>query len=328
MKVKNYTLSIKKYNDAYICATQVNRDKKQFKAGVYDQSGKLISEALRQDCDYSAQEHFTQIDKGLIADSAYKNVKKLKGYYIYLGFYTEHYGHFLLETLSRIWAVKDPTNYDGFIFNNFVLPRKSDELTSFASFCFKKLGLNLDKVIILKEDTLVDELTVPNAQCYILNKVHPHYINIFERLQQDISELKANNMRLYLSRSKLQKRKRKVVNEHKIEDVFTEYGFKVIYMEDLTIDMQLLLLANASVIAGLEGSALHNCLFMKHGTKVINICGVREPKRIKPNQVMCNELNNIESICIPFLGQVVNERKLVTRFDIPHLRRCLRKLNF
>ncbi|WP_165734676.1 glycosyltransferase 61 family protein [Pseudoalteromonas sp. C8] len=326
--MKSYSLSIKKCSDAYICATQVNREKRQFKAGVYDQSGNLISEALRQDSDYLEQEHFTQIDKEKSTHLANKNVNKLSGHYIYLGFYTEHYGHFLLETLSRIWAVKGSTQYDGFIFSNFVLPRKSDELTSFASFCFKKLGLNPDKVIILKEDTLVETLTVPNAQCYILNKVHPNYINIFERLRQNVLNLQVSNLKFYLSRSKLQKRKRKVVNEHKIEEVFTEHGFKVVYMEDLTIDMQLSLLVNASVIAGLEGSALHNCLFMKPRTKVISICSVRQPNQIKPNQIMCNELNNIESICIPFSGHIINEGKLVTRFDIPHLRRCLRELNF
>lgn len=325
--MKSYPLSIKKYSDAYICATQVNREKRQFKAGVYDQSGILISEALRQDSDYLEQEHFTQIDKEKITHSANKNVNKLTGSYIYLGFYTEHYGHFLLETLSRIWAVESATQYDGFIFSNFVLPRRSDELTSFASFCFKKLGLNPDKVIILKEDILVETLTVPNAQCYILNKVHPNYINIFKRLRQNVLDLQVSNLKFYLSRSKLQKRKRKVVNEHKIEEVFTEYGFKVVYMEDLTIDMQLSLLVNASVIAGLEGSALHNCLFMKPRTKVISICSVRQPNQIKPNQIMCNELNNIESICIPFSGHILNEDKLVTRFDIPHLRHCLRELN-
>lgn len=326
--MKSYSLSIKKCSNAYICATQVNREKRQFKAGVYDQSGNLISEALRQDSDYLEQEHFTQIDKEKSTHLANKNVNKLSGHYIYLGFYTEHYGHFLLETLSRIWAVKGPTQYDGFIFSNFVLPRKSDELTSFASFCFKKLSLNPDKVIILKEDTLVETLTVPNAQCYILNKVHPNYINIFERLRQDVLDLQVSNLKFYLSRSKLQKRKSKVVNEHKIEEVFTERGFKVVYMEDLTIDMQLSLLVNASIIAGLEGSALHNCLFMKPRTKVISICSVRQPNQIKPNQIMCNELNNIESICIPFSGHIINEGKLVTRFDIPHLRRCLRELNF
>lgn len=328
MKVKNYPLSIEVYGNAYIRATQVNSEKKQFKAGVYNRFGGLIREGLRQDIDYLKPEHFTQIDKEHITLPCSKSISNLSGHYIYLGFYTEHHGHFLLETLSRLWAIKNSEQFDGFIFNDFIIPRKSDEFSNFALFCFNKLGIDTDKIIVLEHDVVIEKLTIPNAQCYILNKAHPNYIDIFKRLRHGVLDIKANNLKLYLSRSKLQKRKRKIVNEHKIEEVFTEHGFKVIYMEDLAIDMQLFFLQNAKAIAGLEGSALHNCLFMKPGGKVINICSVRQPEHVKPNQIMCNQLNSMHSLFIPFTGQVIDEVKQTARFDIPALRRALKNLNF
>ncbi|HDY92156.1 MAG TPA: glycosyltransferase family 61 protein [Pseudoalteromonas sp.] len=328
MKVQNYPLFSNKYSNALIISTKVDPIKKQFEAGVYDDNGKLVKEALRQDSDYLEKEHFTQVDLQQLNKAHENSVDRLDGNYIYLGFYAEHYGHFLLETLSRLWAIKNPNQYDGFIFNNFVIPRKVDKLTKIASFFFNSLGLDSTKIIILKRNTFVDNLIVPNAQCYILNKAHPKYIDIFERLRCNVSAQNCSQLKLYLSRSKLQKRKRKVLNEHKIEEAFFQRGFQVVYMESLSINEQLSLLANANVIAGLEGSALHNCLFMKPGSKVINICGLRQPSRVKPNQVMCNELNSIDSMFIPFSGQVINEAKLIVRFDIPHLKRCLKILLF
>ena len=64
---------------------------------------------------------------------------------------------------------------------------------------------------------------------------------------------------------------RKILNNDEVINVFKEKGFKVLYLEDYSIEEQAHLFHNAKVIAGIHGAGLTNLIFCKEGTKVIEL---------------------------------------------------------
>ncbi|WP_282167759.1 glycosyltransferase family 61 protein [Shewanella japonica] len=323
--IDNYSLNVQTVRNGRVVPTDVNRTDKTFTGGVYSQNGDLVENGLRQHPLHTGPKAFPQLSLQSIMPNklALKRVKK--GRYLYLGFYTEHYGHFLLETLSRLWAAKE-TSYDGYIFNEFVIPRKTTGTSVLANACFSAFGIDLDKINIVTEDTYFEFLSVPNPQFYIGNKAHPSYSDTYQSiLASHVTSLKAPHHRIYLSRSAFQKRKRKVLNEAQIEKAFIEHGFIVIHPQELSFTKQLEIFSQTKIMAGLEGSGLHNCVFMPEKGEVINLCGPRSPRKLKSNQVICNRLNGHQGSVLPFVGDVVNPEKQISRMNIPHVKTWLRK---
>jgi capsular polysaccharide biosynthesis protein len=321
--IEEFELTVVAYPNGIVVPTEVDRVNKTFTGGVYDESGHLVDNSLRQDKEHLGVQAFPQLSPSMINDIKVQHV--LKGRYLYLGFYTEHYGHFLLETLSRLWAYTE-NKYDGVVFNEFVIPRQTQGISSFSQLFFAPFGIKASSVSIVNVTTQFEWLDVPNPQFFILNKADIDYIDTYRKISDFyIPSKKDESLRIYVSRSKLLKRKRKVLNEAAIEKVFISHGFIVIHPQELSFLEQLALLSNTHVLAGMEGSGLHNCVFMPPGGTVINLCGVRQPNSIKSNQKICDALAHLTGLVLPFVGEVVNKVKLITRYDIPHIKQWLRK---
>ncbi|MBE7213939.1 glycosyltransferase family 61 protein [Shewanella benthica] len=327
--VKPYPLEVTSLSNALILPTVVDRKQKTFTGGVFDDQNNLVKHSRRMNRGPIEHEHFHQLDPEDCNAEDKGDTPIKKGKYLYLGYYTEHYGHFLMETLGRLWCVDE--NYDGYVFNDFVLKRKNEEsITEFSKICFSAFGIGEHEILIPQSPTRFETLDIPNSALYIGTAAHPRAIDIFHKIKSRIpvfDELKDKD-NIYISRSKLNKRKRKVLNERQVEQAFKLAGFDIIHPQDYSFEQQLFLYQNARVMAGLEGSGLHNSLFMNPGGQVINLCGPRDKSRLKSNQVICHELNDIEGIVIPFVGEVVNEDKIISRIHIPHLKKQLRRHKF
>ena len=73
--------------------------------------------------------------------------------------------------------------------------------------------------------------------------------------------------RIFISR----KQRRRVINEDELVAVLSEFGFKSIAPESLSVAEQISLFATAEVVIGAHGAALTNTVFCSPGTKVIEI---------------------------------------------------------
>ncbi len=326
--VKSYPLEIVTLNEAIVIPTVVDRVNKTFTGGVYSSNGTLVHASRRRYRDSCPGDAFPQLSPESINLAGAEKINRLAGKFLYLGFYTEHYGHFLIESLGRLWASHSLNEYDGYVFSDFVLQRNNENgISPLSKLCLSAFNVQAKDVLIAKDIQRFQRLDVPTSMMYIGELVHPDMINILKRISTALRHSDTGQQldKLYLSRSKLDKRKRKVVNEHNIEKIFVEHGYKVVHLQDISFPEQLALLHNAKVIAGLDGSALHNSVYMQPGRKMIHICGPRNPNKQNGNQRMCNELNNIVSYNIEFFGEVINEEKIISRFSIPHLKKWLRR---
>lgn len=324
-------LQIDALNEAQLIPTQVDRQAKSFTGGVYQKKGELVNTSLRLERPPTETDHFRQISP-LTLESTEKRGSEsvqpyLKGRYLFLGYFSHHYGHFLIETLSRLWASQD-REYDGYLFLDFVLPRDNPEtLTPLSHHVFRALNIDAAKVHIVLEPTLVEQLDVPQRALAIATNAHKDAGDLFQKISHFYrkSEYQAPSKKVYLSRSQLNKRKRKVLNEVAIEKAFEQAGFDIVHVQTMTWPEQVDLYSQCAVLAGLEGSGLHNSVFMPPGGTVINLCSMRAPNRIKPTQLICDQVAGLHSKFVPFTGEIVDQEKLVTRYHIPDLKRWLRK---
>lgn len=61
------------------------------------------------------------------------------------------------------------------------------------------------------------------------------------------------------------------MGEKSIEKLFQSYGYEVIHPEALDIEEQVVMIANAKIIATTEGSIAHSLIFASPGTEVVLI---------------------------------------------------------
>lgn len=181
-----------------------------------------------------------------------------------------NYYHWMLEILPKLALLKD-TQYDW-----IYLPRME---YSFQKTTLALMGVDLRKVIEAGPSTYIeaDELIVPSfvsRSCYtphwVINYLREHLMpkNQEENPNPQFSE------KIFISRQKASCRK--ITNEEEIFKYLEPLGFKRYHLEDMSVEDQKLLFANAQTIIAAHGAGLTNLIFSKPGTKVLEIFQARE----------------------------------------------------
>jgi hypothetical protein len=75
--------------------------------------------------------------------------------------------------------------------------------------------------------------------------------------------------RIYVSRRDAPKKRRWIVNERDVEEVFRSRGFEVVVMRDCPLEEQVRLFRDAEVVAGLNGGGLTDIMFAASGIHVL-----------------------------------------------------------
>ncbi len=190
----------------------------------------------------------------------------LSGEFIFAGYLFEHYGHFLLESLSRLWFIKEnpekPLLWLG-VHNQSQFNDMQRE--------FFELYNVTNPMHILTGQTQVDSLIVPEDG-YI---IHTRYT----RKQMDALRLSGpkptvSGKKVWVSRSKL--KTGIVFNEHAFEHILMENGWTIFHPQDYSIQAQVDMFADAEEIAGIEGSGLHTLMLTPDTKAKVTIFARRE----------------------------------------------------
>ncbi|WP_262691748.1 glycosyltransferase family 61 protein [Kordiimonas aestuarii] len=178
--------------------------------------------------------------------------ERLDGCHIFAGYLFPHYGHFLLESLSRLWFIKKhpeiPLVWLG-VHNQSTFNEIQRQL-------FDLYGLQ-NPMRLVTEPTEVETLIVPHDG-YI---IHTRYSDE-QRKALTLQGAKdcIPGKKVWLSRSRLDRAI--VFNEPALEEILAENGWTIFHPQEHSIRAQLDMLADAEHIAGVEGSALHTLVLM------------------------------------------------------------------
>ncbi|WP_456412163.1 glycosyltransferase 61 family protein [Thiolapillus sp.] len=233
----------------------------QAQGGVYSARGEYVSSSrhLRRNKDLTGGNPETIAPPG--------DIPRLSGRYLYLGWFFNHYGHFVLESLCRAWALDEAGPVDGYLMHLHAPDaRPADYLLAF----FDLLAVPREKLIFVGQDMQVSELLLPSQQGVLSRGISGEMLALYRQLGSRAAKRKGDRQgdRLYISRRFLPSDQRGASNEKVLEDRFRAQGYQVVHPQFLDVTTQLALFANARDFAGLEGSGLHNILFARAPRRV------------------------------------------------------------
>lgn len=176
---------------------------------------------------------------------------------IYAGVYFHHFGHFLLESLARLWYAKDHPEIPVIWIGRDDRP-EPPELRGWQNEIIALLGIR-NQTRVLTRPQRFSELHVPDAGYKYADYCHPQQAKF---LACHDGPPQIAGRKLWLSRSGATNNVG-LKNSQMIERHLEQAGWIVQRPENFTILEQLDALSEAETISGEEGSAFHTLLLLK-----------------------------------------------------------------
>lgn len=205
------------------------------------------------------------------------------------------YGHWLVDILPKVWLT-ETANLD-----KSVIYLVKDIPTWARSF-LRKVGVDDDRIIDIKTNKDVFHLTniilTPNLRYDQL--IHPLLREFSLFLQNHFVQPNPSSMiykallehsnRIFISRDSWKKAScRTLLNREDVERVFENRGFLIFKPELFSVEDQATIFHNAKLIAGEDGSGMHNSIFGNKKQTYINIRSDKNHSLIQGS--LCTALN-------------------------------------
>lgn len=208
--------------------------------------------------------------------------------YIWLGYVHDHYGHFLLSTLQRLWAL------DAFDVSNVIcltpyMDRERIDASSFAAELFAACGLSRAQIVEVKDGDIIPEVVVPQPMFVEASHGYAGWAPFMGALGDRIQPHAAPqpvHAPVYLTRQRLQAGTRGLRREDELSASLERRGVVVVAPETLTIAGQIDLWRNARILVGLAGSSFHTAAFTS-GKRLLTL---HSTKRAQGNQVLLDAI--------------------------------------
>lgn len=190
-------------------------------------------------------------------DAPEKPTAKLSGRHLYAGQFWVHFGHFLLESLSRLWVLDQLDALPDSILYIPKRPARKISVMSYQRDIYNLLGINMP-IQLVEEPTEVEELIVP-GQGFGMGKI-AHGTKEFRgyiknNFARDIAPVESDG--LYLSRSALTGLEGGVVLEKQLEENLALDGYEIYHPQTHSVSEQVAKYKGAKRIIGPDGSAFH-----------------------------------------------------------------------
>lgn len=171
---------------------------------------------------------------------------------IYGGPLLSHYGHFLLSTLSRCWAI------DGshpVLFHS--TPPVQDHRARFIVELLGLAGLS-GRSFSFERPTLIRRVIVPGPSLHEQHSIwRDHAVAMSAIARNVVSTADARWKKVYLSKSRLGSGVNGLAGEAFIDLKMKQAGFEIVYPEAMTVAEQITMFRTAELIVGIAGSAFH-----------------------------------------------------------------------
>ncbi len=228
-----------------------------------------------------------------------KQLKKISQKFIYASKISSHYGHFLTESIARLWYAFKYREYP-VVYHGHGLQKP------FVDLFFESAKLDTKRFISFKEPVLLKEVIIP----YPSFSIQCEGFEVHKLLAESVAEklvskkLKTTSQPLYLSRRYLNQNARLIINESKLEEKLSKSGFAIVSPEKLSLKQQIDLINKHEVIIGAIGSALHSVLFDISSQRNLVCFGSQE--RIRTTYLIIDAIKSVNSIYISALQKDPN----------------------
>lgn len=240
----------------------------------------------------------------------------------------DHFGHLITEVFAALYPLTlQPELRDGSI------PVCVGELFWKRSSVLHKLLTGMFRVQVLDQDTdhRVQTLMLPRPTMHNRHSVSAHHVLAMQELLplvsgdpiktgcaiRSASQAKKRNS-IYLSRSKLNSSKRRILNELELEEQLGKRGWSIVHPQELPLDEQISAMGSAKRIGGAIGSAFH--LLMALGTQPADlpneVRGLSQARICLLNYLLQFQMQKIEASYAVCLQTVPNCGKADVNADL------------
>ncbi|OIQ34316.1 MAG: hypothetical protein BM559_07030 [Roseobacter sp. MedPE-SWchi] len=186
-----------------------------------------------------------------------KVVETLEGRWLWGGVLWAHFGHFLVESSSRLWALPDvEEDIRGVLFMP-KRPKVGKEVRGFQREYLSLFGTDLP-IQVVDQPTCVEELVIP-GQGFGLGKITVGT----RKFRQAVHDRFATHVapegpdKIYISRSKLGLGKGGLLGEEKMEALLEAEGYEIFHPQEHSLTVQVARYKAAKHVIAADGSALH-----------------------------------------------------------------------
>ncbi len=199
-----------------------------------------------------------------------------KGTWLWGGLLWMHFGHFLVESTARLWALDNPdTPIDGILFAP-KRPRNGSEVHAFQHEFVTLMGTDAP-VVCLDAPARVERLIVP-GQGFGLGSLIEGTQNYRDAIARNFAkDIKAKGPeKLYISRSQLPDGRGNLIGEAELEAYLEKQGYAIYHPQKHDLTAQIETYKAARHIIAAEGSALHLLAMVAQADQQVAIV-VRRP---------------------------------------------------
>ncbi len=183
-------------------------------------------------------------------------IEPLQGKWLWGGVLWQHFGHFLAESTTRLWALDQAGDADGILF----IPKRpvvGDQVAGFQSAFLAQMGSDLP-VRVATAPMRVEHLIVP-GQGFGLGEIvrgtDAYRAAVHKRFGATIPA--EGGEKLYVSRSELGVGRGGLIGETRLEEYLAAEGYEIFHPQKHPMEVQVARYKAAKYVIGAEGSALH-----------------------------------------------------------------------
>jgi hypothetical protein len=234
----------------------------EWRGGVCDADGNFVAGHMTNLSDPDSCENIHR------AYPIPEKVRRIKETVVYGGRYFPHYGHFITETLSRMWYFVENPDCE----YKVVFIGNGNEV-QFIDF-FLMLGLREENIMLLKEPTCFDTIIIPDQSMFLNSGYTGKAMTVYNAIRDSVTP--AGYEKVYLTRSKLIPKQ--IVNEEYYEEYFRLQGYEVIAPEELSAREKVAVMAGAKEIATSSGTIHHQILFCHDRVNITLLARAEQPR--------------------------------------------------
>lgn len=248
-----------------------------------------------------------RIDHGYPFENAQYKDEKV----VYCGYLIDHWGHFLIEAVTRLWYfMENDASVDKYV---FFIEEGSDREISGNYLEFLKLLKIWDRLEIINKPVTYREVIVPELGIVCRESYTPKLVKVFDAVAENVvpDPTWETPEKIFYSRSQFAKGKPFEFGFECIDNFFEKNGYTILYPEKVPLSRMIHYIRNSKVVASLSGSLPHNMLFANQGQKleiverlVINDDNQTDVNRLRELDVTYIDAN-MPIYAVNFVGPVI-----------------------
>ena len=242
--------------------------------GYFLRSMMFVGDSLPNGFHYS-----TEGDEAFV-DHSFQSLPQVLGRYVFLGTFHSHFGHALVESMTRLWILLTMTPLERARTHFVFFGGWGNDYEGPLMKILSLFDLSAENILICRSDVRFEKLVIPspswrpwNDWSIYLSPGLPFFFEVvLDRVLEQAKRCSApKHQKIYLSRGRLDRsgkgfNKRVLDSEtdSRLNKILSSAGYVTVYPEELDLFEQIRLIADANEICGPAGSAQHLAAFARN----------------------------------------------------------------